>query len=40
MKLLEEFRYGNIESTDYDTSCAEYKKLQEERGKAQNFHDG
>jgi len=29
MRLLEEFWYGNIEPTDYDTSCAEYKKLQE-----------
>ena len=30
MRLLEEFWYGNIEPTDYDTSsCKEYKKLQE-----------
>ncbi len=30
MKILEEFWYGNIEPTDYDTSsCKEYKKLQE-----------
>lgn len=29
MKILEEFWYGNIEPTDYDTSsCKEYKKLQ------------
>ena len=29
MRLLEEFWYGNIEPTDYDTSsCKEYKKLQ------------
>lgn len=29
-KILEEFWYGNIEPTDYDTSsCKEYKKLQE-----------
>ena len=28
MKILEEFWYGNIEPTDYDTSsCKEYKKL-------------
>lgn len=28
MKLLEEFWYGNIEPTEYDTSsCTEYKKL-------------
>ena len=27
MKILEEFWYGNIEPTDYDTSsCKEYKK--------------
>ena len=30
MRLLEEFWYGNIEPTDYDTSsCKEYKKLLE-----------
>ena len=30
MKLLEEFWYGNIEPTDYDTSsCKEYKKFLE-----------
>ncbi len=30
MIILEEFWYGNIEPTDYDTSsCKEYKKLQE-----------
>ena len=30
MKILEEFWYGNIEPTDYDTSsCKEYKKLLE-----------
>ena len=30
MKILEEFWYGNIEPTDYDTSsCKEYKKLNE-----------
>lgn len=30
MKILEEFWYGNIEPTDYDTSsCKEYKQLQE-----------
>lgn len=30
MKILEEFWYGNIEPTDYDTSsCKGYKKLQE-----------
>lgn len=30
MRLLEEFWYGNIEPTNYDTSsCKEYKKLQE-----------
>ena len=29
MRLLEEFCYGNIEPTEYDTSSKEYKKLQE-----------
>jgi len=30
MKILEEFWYGNIEPTEYDTSsCKEYKKLLE-----------
>ena len=29
MKILEEFWYGNIEPTEYDTSSKEYKKLQE-----------
>ena len=29
MRLLEEFWYGNIEPTEYDTSSTEYKKLQE-----------
>ena len=30
MRLLEEFWYGNIEPTEYDTSsCKEYKKLVE-----------
>ena len=30
MRILEEFWYGNIEPTDYDTSsCKGYKKLQE-----------
>lgn len=30
MRLLEEFWYGNIEPTEYDTSSGrEYKKLQE-----------
>lgn len=29
MKLLEEFWYGNIEPTEYNTSSKEYKKLQE-----------
>lgn len=30
MKFLEEFWYGNIEPTEYDTSsCKEYKKLLE-----------
>ena len=27
MRLLEEFLYGNIEPTEYDTSSKEYKKL-------------
>ncbi len=28
MKILEEFWYGNIEPTEYDTSpCKEYKEL-------------
>lgn len=39
MKLLEEFWYGNIEPTEYDTSSKEYKKLQERR-KAPSRHDG
>lgn len=39
MRILEEFWYGNIEPTEYDTSCTEYKKLQE-RGKTQSIHDG
>ena len=29
MRLLEEFWYGNIEPTEYDTSSKEYKKLSE-----------
>ena len=29
MRLLEEFWYGNIEPTEYDTSSKEYKKLLE-----------
>ena len=30
MRILEEFWYGNIEPTEYNTSsCTEYKKLQE-----------
>ena len=29
MKLLEEFWYGNIEPTEYNTSSKEYNKLQE-----------
>lgn len=29
MRILEEFWYGNIEPTEYDTSSAEYKKLLE-----------
>ena len=30
MRILEEFRYGNIEPTEYGTSsCTEYKKLLE-----------
>lgn len=29
MKILEEFWYGNIEPTEYDTSSTEYKKLLE-----------
>ena len=30
MRILEEFRYGNIEPTEYDiSSCKEHKKLQE-----------
>lgn len=28
MRILEEFWYGNIEPTEYDTSsCKEYKKI-------------
>lgn len=31
MRILEEFWYGNIELTEYDTSsCTEYKKLLEQ----------
>ena len=29
MRILEEFWYGNIEPTEYDTSSKKYKKLQE-----------
>ena len=29
MKILEEFWYGNIEPTEYDTSSTEFKKLLE-----------
>ena len=29
MRILEEFWYGNIEPTEYDTSSKEYKKLQD-----------
>lgn len=29
MRILEEFWYGNIEPTEYDTSSTEYKKLLE-----------
>ena len=29
MRILEEFLYGNIEPTEYDTSSKEYKKLLE-----------
>ena len=29
MKILEEFWYGNIEPTEYDTSSTEYKNLLE-----------
>ena len=29
MRILEEFWYGNIEPTEYDTSSVEYKKLLE-----------
>ena len=29
MRILEEFWYGNIEPTEYDTSSKGYKKLQE-----------
>ena len=38
MSILDEFWYGKIEPTEYDTSCTEYKKLQE-RGNAQSLHD-
>ena len=44
MRLLEEFWYGNIEPTEYDTSSKEYKKLQElicrNEEKSQSHHDG
>ena len=29
MRILEEFWYGNIDPTEYDTSSKEYKKLLE-----------
>lgn len=29
MRILEEYWYGNIEPTEYDTSSKEFKKLQE-----------
>lgn len=29
MRILEEFWYGNIEPTEYDTSSTAYKKLLE-----------
>ena len=29
MRILEEFWYGNIEPTEYDTSSVEFKKLLE-----------
>ena len=35
MRILEEFWYGNIEPTEYDTSsCKEYKKLLERMRKS------
>ena len=27
MRILEEFWYGNIEPTEYDTSCKEYREI-------------
>ena len=39
MRILEEFWYGNIEPTEYDTSsCKEYKKLLELK-KTPSNHD-
>ena len=45
MRILEEFWYGNIEPTEYDTSsCKEYKKLLElicrNEEKLPSLHDG
>jgi len=47
MRILEEFWYGNIEPTEYDTSSYKLQRIQEtigadlqERRKAQSHHDG
>ncbi len=45
MRLLEEFWYGNIEPTEYDTSASkEYKEVLQlitrNEGKAFGYHDG
>ena len=41
MRILEEFWYGNIEPTEYDTSSTAYKKLLELIcRKTQSHHDG
>ena len=40
MKLLEEFWYGNIEPTEYDTSQETAGADLQERRKAPSRHDG
>lgn len=45
MRILEEFWYGNIEPTEYDTTaCKELKEIPpfdyKKRGKTSGHHDG